>query len=895
VANYLVDIAVKAVTDKASKDIDDVRKKIDKVKEAAERGFNLQGTNQLKNAWNQVGKNAETAGGKLGQALKTAKNIAERGALALGAGAGINVFTDLQRAIQNAQSAGTGLWNNLTNGARVAKASWDVLGPVVQNTADKIGELPSAVGSAAESFASLPPTAQVALAAVIALFPQLSKVLGSTFGQVKQLAETNIPKLASAVKNGVNPITDNFQALDIQVRDTVESFIALETGAGSSLQKLNKAVSKARNEFESFNHEQIEAVEGAYKLAAALEAQNKERREMDNLLRRAQGKPSVEDEAQQKKDDRIKEAVRQEKLRQAENRKERIKEISHQKLRLKIRRMDRREEKAREAARQQSRQGERLREGLMLGVGFPLLFGGGPGSILGGGGGALLQSQLGTGENKGKGFGAQIALSAVGGQIDRLVSTIVKGMIEVGEAVTTTAGAYALLEEKSLFSTKEIKERAKALKEQGDVDKLNTLLTKEYIRLVGREGFNALQDAGTEAQNLKTAWEELTLAMSALMAGPLGDLLEKLTEVARSATNNARLQLLEQDLIAQGDTDIAEKLRDEIDSIRMKSSWSDFLLPGTGMKELSPAQQEDLLKRYGASRKTDGVTIPEAGDGLGKPPKDKLTSEQKAAKRAAEQYADKLADLEQEIAYEKELMNMDNGSYEMREREADISKAILGLNKEQTEEVKDRLEKLYDLQDVNENIRQQEEQIKAVYDEIGVSIRDGLVEGLNAAIDGTKTLGEVASSVFRRISNALLNYGVNIGLSSLPGVGGFFSQALGMNVGKTIPGKLTEWNTDMPLDAESIPFKASGGSVSGGSPYIVGEKGPELFVPGGSGNIVPNHEMGGSTNVVVNVDASGSSVEGDAGQAEQLGSMLAAAVQSEIANQQRPGGLLARR
>ena len=89
-----------------------------------------------------------------------------------------------------------------------------------------------------------------------------------------------------------------------------------------------------------------------------------------------------------------------------------------------------------------------------------------------------------------------------------------------------------------------------------------------------------------------------------------------------------------------------------------------------------------------------------------------------------------------------------------------------------------------------------------------------------------------------------------------------------------------------------FPTRATGGPVTGGSPYIVGEKGPELFVPGSSGNIVPNHAMGGS-NVVVNVDASGSSVESDAGQAEQLGSMLAAAIQTELVNQQRPGGLLA--
>ena len=90
-----------------------------------------------------------------------------------------------------------------------------------------------------------------------------------------------------------------------------------------------------------------------------------------------------------------------------------------------------------------------------------------------------------------------------------------------------------------------------------------------------------------------------------------------------------------------------------------------------------------------------------------------------------------------------------------------------------------------------------------------------------------------------------------------------------------------------------FPMKAKGGPVKGGSPYVVGEKGPELFVPGSSGNIVPNHELGGSgTNIVVNVDASGSSVEGDEGQAAELGRMLGAAIQAELIKEKRPGGLL---
>lgn len=48
----------------------------------------------------------------------------------------------------------------------------------------------------------------------------------------------------------------------------------------------------------------------------------------------------------------------------------------------------------------------------------------------------------------------------------------------------------------------------------------------------------------------------------------------------------------------------------------------------------------------------------------------------------------------------------------------------------------------------------------------------------------------------------------------------------------------------------SIFGRASGGPVSAGSPYIVGEQGPELFVPSSNGTIVPN---GAGTSVTVNI------------------------------------------
>lgn len=51
--------------------------------------------------------------------------------------------------------------------------------------------------------------------------------------------------------------------------------------------------------------------------------------------------------------------------------------------------------------------------------------------------------------------------------------------------------------------------------------------------------------------------------------------------------------------------------------------------------------------------------------------------------------------------------------------------------------------------------------------------------------------------------------------------------------------------------------RAEGGPVAGGVPYLVGERGPELFVPQGSGSIVPNKAMkGGGNTYVVHVHGS---------------------------------------
>jgi phage-related protein len=51
--------------------------------------------------------------------------------------------------------------------------------------------------------------------------------------------------------------------------------------------------------------------------------------------------------------------------------------------------------------------------------------------------------------------------------------------------------------------------------------------------------------------------------------------------------------------------------------------------------------------------------------------------------------------------------------------------------------------------------------------------------------------------------------------------------------------------------------KAAGGMVAGGTSYLVGERGPEIFTPSGSGNIIPNHKLGGGGGSVYNITVNG--------------------------------------
>jgi hypothetical protein len=196
------------------------------------------------------------------------------------------------------------------------------------------------------------------------------------------------------------------------------------------------------------------------------------------------------------------------------------------------------------------------------------------------------------------------------------------------------------------------------------------------------------------------------------------------------------------------------------------------------------------------------------------------------------------------------------------------------------------LQKAIELQyEQNTAIQQQ----KQLADSVATTIGQGMTSAFDALINGAqsweKSLQQIASGVLVDIANQLIR--IYVIEQAINAIKTFLSPA---GPAKLIP------SAPAPPPAAPLPplpARAMGGSVTGGKPYLVGEKGPELFMPGRSGGIAPTGSFGGGVSVVVNVDASGTSVAGNEPDAAQLGRAVSVAVQAEIIKQQRPGGLLA--
>ena len=184
------------------------------------------------------------------------------------------------------------------------------------------------------------------------------------------------------------------------------------------------------------------------------------------------------------------------------------------------------------------------------------------------------------------------------------------------------------------------------------------------------------------------------------------------------------------------------------------------------------------------------------------------------------------------------------------------------------------------------------------------NLSGNVFKGLEDAIVSLTTTGSfnfkqfalsVVEDLTRMVTRMLIIAPILQAIQSLLPGGGFLSGANALSTVKLRPGGLFAnggvFDGGMVTRPTVFPF-ASGGAGRFG---LMGEAGPEAIMPLKRGSDGRLGVAGGSgtTNVVVNVDATGSSVQGDQGQGAALGRAVASAVQAELIRQKRPGGLLA--
>ena len=604
-----------------------------------------------------------------------------------------------------------------------------------------------------------------------------------------------------------------------------------------------------------------------------------------------------------------------------------------------------------------ARENARRREDLALGVGFPLLFGGGAGAVAGGALGAV------AGGGKG-GFGLQILFSAIGQQIDNFFAGVSEAATTVADSLGGTTETLEALGEAGIFVERSLTDQVQTLEDAGRAVAAYDAVQKELTDTYSESGLRALQTLKAANEDASRSTSELNAVLQAELAptftlisdvsGAAASALAKLVPVLNALLNpfqgtpdparaqrvarqgridagvrerTAQLEtgqtvgqlsgdvssLQRQTEIARLNNDLTNdrvvllrqveiitKATSEIDALEAETQAN---LLDTNLKQVNAAK----IKKIEAQQVLDLAKLEVDAQNAVASATEKATREQERAARAQERAAkiaeraaekaerarmkelqdridiaarERQKELDFEASFQKRITAIGNetallrgqidGNEELVRKQIEINTLVAQFGEDKRGQIELLVNEKFQVAEQNRLFQEQ----KQIFGQIGKTLQTGVIDLIEAAVDRTKSLGEVASGVLRNLARQFLNLGVGqlFGAFNFGGGGGMPTS----------------------LKTSGMKFFANGGRPPVGKPSIVGERGPELFVPRSSGTIVPNHAMGGSTNVVVNVDAKGTAAQGNDANADQLGRLIGQAVQAELIKQKRPGGLLTR-
>jgi hypothetical protein len=140
-------------------------------------------------------------------------------------------------------------------------------------------------------------------------------------------------------------------------------------------------------------------------------------------------------------------------------------------------------------------------ENVAIGGAFPLLFGGGPGAVLGGAAGGFIPGNP----------ILSVVTSALGTQLD----TLIQSTVDFSKSLREGGDAAGFLEQKLGFLDPTIKKQIQNLQNSGQTAEAAKVAFNKLASEIGKEGAAGFLQAGKNAENLQNSFTKLTLSIVA--------------------------------------------------------------------------------------------------------------------------------------------------------------------------------------------------------------------------------------------------------------------------------------------------------------------------------------------------------------------------------------------
>ena len=488
----------------------------------------------------------------------------------------------------------------------------------------------------------------------------------------------------------------------------------------------------------------------------------------------------------------------------------------------------------------QGRRGFDFQSALISG-GFPLLFGQGPvtaaAGALGGGIGGMF-GQMG-------GFAGGIAATTA----VQSLSNFTRQIGELGNALSRPTENIGSLVEKLGLANDPAGRLALRLEKLGLTSSASALLMEEFTKQTGKSP-DALRNAAEEINEMNKSLATFSLKLQLLGAEAITPIVDALNKVPFGAIGN--------------------KIK-PITNLLMFGQFEDPSETVNKMKGISniPASEGNAI--------IGGVPL---NPDFGKTPGEITTTSSLENLAKDMEFNKEIRPLQQALEIESkrltvsgDKLNLMKEQFELDNLNSDLDILRLQNQVKSTDQLGSQITKLENQIALQEKVVENAEALIDPTRQVAQIFAQDMGNAIKGLIQGTQTLNQSLSNVLKKLADAFLNRAL------FGNVGGKFEKGGGL-IGKVFGGLF-----------------ANGGRPPVGKFSVVGEKGPELFVPDKPGTVIPNSQlggMGGSTNIVVNVDASGTSVSGDQGRGQEFGQIIAAVVKSTIVEESRQGGLLNR-